>query len=239
MKKKYIVIGIVALLLGVMLSTQYKLIRENYLGGMIPMVKLNQMKTELDSLHEEKEQLISKVNELQERLDSLILEEADDSLAISTLSEELQKYKMLAGFTKLQGEGVAIYLDNTPSEETQQEFHIVEDYNLILFIVNELNASGAEAISINDQRYISGTEIRGITDYISVNGVSLKPPFIIKAIGDKEVLSTALEQRFGVIDVIRKRGYFCELNKLNDLRIVGSNKVIDWQYAKPKLDNEL
>ncbi len=239
MKKKYVWIAFVALLLGMMISTQYRFIKDNYLGGMLPTVKLKQMKTELDTLNEEKAVLTDKINVLQEKLDALISEEADDSLAISTLSEEMKKYKMLAGFTNIQGEGVAIYLDNSPTNELNSETNIIEDYNLILFVINELNASGAEAISINDQRYIAGSEIRGISDYVSINGVSLKPPFIIKAIGNKEVLSTALEQRFGIVDIIRNRGYFCELNKINDLRIVGSNKVIDWKYAKPKQENEL
>lgn len=234
LKKKYLYISVVALLLGLMVSTQYKLISENYLGGMLPSTKLNQMKSELDLLYEEKETMTQRIGELQEKLDLLVSEEASDNIAISTLKEELTKYKMLAGFTDLQGEGIAIYVDNDPNGTPNQELNIVQDYNLILFLVNELSASGAEAISINEQRYTAGSEIRGITDYITVNGFSLKPPFVIKAIGNKEVLATAVEQRFGIIDIIRKRGYFCEVSKLNDLRISGSNKVVDWKYAKPK-----
>lgn len=230
--------SLVALLLGFMLSAQYKLITENYLGGMLPITKLNQMKSELESLYQEKETLSSKINDLQEKLDQMAFEEASDNIAISTLREELTKYKMLAGFTNLQGEGIAIYLDNEPNEDGAENLDIVQDYNLILFLVNELSASGAEAISINDQRYTAGSEIRGTTDYVTVNGFSLKPPFVIKAIGNKEVLATAVEQRFGIVEIIRKRGYFCEVNKLNDLRIVGSNKIIDWKYAKPKKDKE-
>ncbi len=233
LKKKYLLISFVALLLGLMISSQYKLIDKNYLGGMIPTRKLSKMKSELEDLHAEKDLLTEKVNELQEKLDKLILEEVDDDLAISTLNQDLNNFKMLAGFTNLQGEGVAVYLDNSPSENEVKESDIAQDYNLILFLVNELNAAGSEAISINDQRYISRSEIRGIDDHILVNGVSLKPPYIIKAIGNKDVLATALEQRFGIIDIIRKRGYFCEINKLNDLRIMGSNKVFDWKYAKP------
>ncbi len=239
LKKKYLLISFVALLLGLMIASQYKLIDKNYLNGMIPTRKLSKMKSELEDLHNQKELLTKKVNELQEKLDKLILEEVDDDLAISTLNEDLNNFKMLAGFTNLQGEGVAVYLDNSPSEDEVKETDIAQDYNLILFLVNELNAAGSEAISINDQRYISGSEIRGIDDHILVNGVSLKPPYIIKAIGNKDVLATALEQRFGIIDIIRKRGYFCEINKLNDLRIMGSNKIIDWKYAKPVEEKEL
>ncbi len=231
---KYFIVSIVAVLLGFMLATQYRIVQENYLSGMIPSTKVNQMKTELSELQKEKESLTNTVKELQDKVDKLILLEADDNFVIASLNEELIKYKMFAGQTNLQGEGVAVYLDNSPYEEGAEELDIVADYTLILFIINELSAAGAEAISINDERYLAGTEIRGTGEYVVVNGVNLKPPFIIRAIGDKNVLSGALEQRFGIIDIIRKRGYSCELNRLNGVRIMRSNEIYDWKYAKTK-----
>ncbi len=235
---KYFIISIVGVFLGIMLASQYRMVQENYLSGLIPSTKLNQMKSELLLLRDEKEILTNTVNELQANIDNLLLLEADDNVVIASLNEELVKYKMFAGFTNLQGEGVAVYIDNAPIEEGKGDLDIVKDYTLILFIVNELSAAGAEAISINDERYIAGTEVRGTGEFVVVNGVNLKPPFVIRAIGDKEVLARALEQRFGIIDIIRKRGYSCELNRLNGVRIMRSSEVFDWKYAKPKKENE-
>ncbi len=239
MKRKYVFISLVTLLLGLMIAMQYKIVQKDYLGGMVAGIKLDELKTELYTLREEKDLLTKQLNDMQKQIDEFVSDEVDDNVLIRSLSDELIKYKMFSGYTNLQGQGVSIYLSNDPNNSENTDLDIVADYNLILFLINELNAAGSEAISINDQRYVVGTEIRGNTESVIVNGVSLKPPFIIKAIGDKNVLSTAIEQRFGVVEVIRKRGYFCQVNKLNDLRIVRSNKILEWKYATPPSENGL
>lgn len=231
-KKGFIFVLLVSLFLGILIALQFKTVQHDYLGGMIPTTRLDKLKEELDLLKGEKTKLQETISDLQKRLEELASDDASDNTTIKALSEELQKYKTFSGFTNLQGTGVVVYIDNA-SEDSEQKTDIVSDYGLILHVINELTAAGAEAISINGQRYTSNSEIRGTGEYISVNSVGLKPPFIIKAIGDKRVLSTAVEQRFGMINVIRKRGYLCEVNIVEDLRIDRSNEIIEFKYAKP------
>lgn len=234
-KKNTLAVLAVCLLLGIMMAVQFRTVQADYLSGMIPSTKLDKLKEELNLLKQEKAALSASLEELQKKLESLAEGEADDNLLIRSLNDELSKYKMLAGFSNVQGPGVAVYIDNAPDAEGEKT-HLLADYNLILYMVNELAAAGAEAISINGQRYTSNSEIRGTGTAVVVNGVSVKPPMILKAIGDKNVLIGALEQRFGIVEIIRKRGYQCEVNAVNDLRIDRSNEILNWRFAKPVKD---
>ena len=58
---------------------------------------------------------------------------------------------------------------------------------MLLELLNELNAAGAEAVSINDQRIISTTEIRQIGGiHININTVSFAPPLCLKPSGSED-----------------------------------------------------
>jgi len=79
-------------------------------------------------------------------------------------------------------------------------------YDDLLKLVNELNAAGAEAIAINDERIIATTEIRNAGNYIVINTNRYSAPFEIKAIGNPDTLEAALKLLGGVADDL---GYIC------------------------------
>ena len=59
-------------------------------------------------------------------------------------------------------------------------------------LVDGLWEAGAEAISINDQRLTALTAIRNVGLAIHVNGRGLRPPYTIKAIGNRDTLGSDL-----------------------------------------------
>lgn len=68
-------------------------------------------------------------------------------------------------------------------------------------IINEMKNSGAEAISINDQRIVATTAIVCSGAVATVNGVKLNSPFEIKAIGNKASLSAITRvRRISIMD---------------------------------------
>lgn len=124
------------------------------------------------------------------------------------LKKELEKYKLLAGLLPAEGPGVEVTLRDYPKEipsnskpELNQEY-IIHDYDLRVF-VNELLASGAEAIAITDadstQRIIANTPIRCDAGVIRVNRVPMASPFTITAIGPPNALKSTLEMNNGAI----------------------------------------
>ena len=110
---------------------------------------------------------------------------------------------------------------------------------MLLELLNELNAAGAEAVSINGQRIISTTEIRQIGGiHININTVSFAPPFIFKAIGDPKTLEAALRLREGIAERLENSGVAVTITQEQLIRIPKYNGVIERKYAKVVKEGE-
>lgn len=108
-------------------------------------------------------------------------------------SEELRQVATRIGATALTGPGVLVTLDDAPddeldpaAEDSDADRVLARDLQLL---VNGLWASGAEAISINDQRLTSTAAIRFAGEAIIVDFRGLTRPYVVRAIGDPEALA--------------------------------------------------
>jgi uncharacterized protein YlxW (UPF0749 family) len=105
-----------------------------------------------------------------------------------------------AGTVPLKGAGVVVSLSPSsrpaPSPE-EAGAYLIHDTDLQL-VVNELWASGAEAIAINGSRLVATTPIRAAGGTIVVNFRPLSPPFKVTAIGaDRRTFaSSEIARRF-------------------------------------------
>ena len=103
----------------------------------------------------------------------------------------------------------------------------------LLKIVNELRASGAEAISVNDQRLVETSEITCAGPTILVNKSRLVPPFIIRAIGDSDTMSAALHLRGGVVEYLQFYGIQVNISKNPDVQVPMYVGGASYQFARP------
>ncbi len=108
--------------------------------------------------------------------------------------------------------------------------------DIILQIVSILNAAEAEAISINDQRYTSYTEIVIAGDHIEINGVSTNSPIVIKAIGDPKTLESALAFKGGIVWQLQNYDYIIHINQEKKIVIPKYRKIKEFIYSKPVED---
>ncbi len=150
-------------------------------------------------LEQENASLLARVSELNERLRAYEASQNDLGAMQEQVAESLRLARMEAGLVELYGPGLVVTIDNLVLSATGQVVKTVQDEDL-LAIVNELNAAGAEAVSINGERVVSVTEIRTAGNFINVNTRSQAPPFRIHAIGDPETLSAAMHLHGGIID---------------------------------------
>lgn len=136
------------------------------------------LKTTNDELNEEIVLLEKKLEDLNNQAQSF-----------QTIANDIKKNEIIAGDTDVWGPGIELIIDNR--------------LNALWFtdITNELFASGAEAISINNIR-LTETTI-GFDELpngqIMINGVILQTPYTIHAIGDKESLKQVLQSPFGIL----------------------------------------
>lgn len=141
------------------------------------------------------------------------------------LQEKMEKYEIVLGMTDVTGEGVIVTVSDNNSVDVSNSFYsinasnyLVHDGNLVA-IVNELKAAGAEAISINNNRITSSTAITCAGNVIQINGQKVGSPFVIKAIGSKELLYGELNKNGGTIYKLKKYGVITDLKKSDNVEI--------------------
>ena len=112
---------------------------------------------------------------------------------------------------------------------------MVHDGDLI-YVVNELFNSGAEAVSVNGQRIVTTTSIEGDGNVIKVNGTKIGAPFEITAIGYPEQLA-GIGRPGGTIELLESRGVIVILNKQNSVTIPKYSGTIKFNYANTVTNN--
>ncbi len=233
-KRDALWIGTVCIVLGIIMSLQFKTIQRSFLQGQTPSQKSAQLVSELTKLKNEKALLATEVDNLEKKLKEIESTESKGNVVIKNLNEDLNRYKSFAGLTDVYGSGIEIFIDNPDSElNSTMDTNLAYDYELLVNLVNELNAAGAEAISINDQRILSQTEIRTAGENININKVPQAAPFIIRVIGDPQTLENALTGRFGIVSVIREKNYQLDIKKMEKVTISKYKGIIDFHYATP------
>lgn len=173
------------------------------------------------------QELEEELNYYKQQLDSLKQKGSSTDQSIS--NDDIEYYKLISGFTDVHGEGIAI---NISLVDMEQPLNLVDFHRNLLLLINELNAAGAEAISIKEERLIATSEIVLAGNHIVVNGQKLGSPFTIKAIGNADTMDAALNMRRGYVERLRNSGYFIEIKKDHDLTIPKFTNVTNFKYAE-------
>ena len=206
-KKRSISITIVCILLGFILSWQYKSIYINSQTQRDHNVRLEDLMGEVISLQKNNEDLREKVLELQAQRRQYERDMGDKGLIEQNLKRELAVARLIAGMTDVRGSGIIITLEGKVTDAD------------ILSVVNELRASEAQAIAVNNQRIISTSEVRKAGNTIVVNQRRIARPYEIKAIADPDNLENALKMAGGVFDTLKFYNISYEVEKKDDLLI--------------------
>lgn len=231
--KDKVIIAIVCMALGVVLSIQFRIVQGNK-GALLPNQKSTELSNELKKVQDEKEGLLRELAQLEQQLSDFQNSASKENVLIKNLNQELDKYRVIGGFKDVRGPGVIVTVDNPPKDANfNADVNIVYEYELLLSLINELKAAGAEAVSVNDQRLISTSEIRSAGNAININAVPQKPPYIVKAVGNKDTLDGALNQVFGIVSILRDHRYLVSVQKQDDISIVRYKDVVKLKYAQP------
>lgn len=147
---------------------------------------------------------------------------------------DLKKNNIALGLTDVIGEGVIITLKDNQGI-TNESIGITDDIRSYLVhdanlreIVRKLKISGAEAISINNERVVSGTSIVCSGNVIRINDRKVGSPFEIKAIGSPELLYGNLTE---TITKLNNSGIIVEIQKKDNIEINKYDGTINFNYA--------
>jgi uncharacterized protein YlxW (UPF0749 family) len=224
-------LAFVSLVLGLALALQFRNVQR--IGGIVSLQRTEDLTRRVEQLQQENDGLRTQIREHQNRITEFENAIEDEDESIKLIHEQLERARTIAGLTDVEGPGVVVTIDVKHALEWGADA-IVQDihFNDLLKLVNELNAAGAEAIAINDERIIATTEIRSAGNFIVINTNRYNTPFEIKAIGNPETLEASLKLLGGVTD---------ELSAYLDIRIRRDDVIkiskyrgqLDHRFAQP------
>lgn len=220
-----VLVAIVFMVLGFMLSVQYKVTEQQ---RSIRMDRVEDLSERLKAMEIENKHLLEEINELRKN-------DVDNH---NDPSQE--RLNLLAGTTEVEGAGIEIVLDdsNIPKKANENpNLYIIHDEDL-LRVLNELRAAGAEAISLNDQRIVAMSEVRCAGPTVSINNVRSAPPYVIKAIGAPKTLTSAMRLRGGVVETFEFWGIQVKIKSSENLRIPAFKAHRGFEFAKSVADKE-
>ena len=144
--------------------------------------QVNRRKAELNDKRAQATSLTRSVEALQ----NSNLDETNQGRAVRS---RLDRLGMVTGSVPAKGPGVRVVVDDAPNATTDKQQVLDQDLQKL---VNALWLVGAEAISINGQRVTNLTAIREGGSAITVNFVSMKRPYTVSAIGNKNQMGARL-----------------------------------------------
>jgi len=181
------VVAVFAVILGILLMVQLRT-QQNYLRSNA-VAKLEDIAATLIQVNKASEELTAEAAKQREKLNKY--REGENIRKI--ISEELAETKMQAGYVAVSGPGLLITLaDSEVLREIDEDFYYIHDWYL-RDIVNLLWTGGAEAITINNERLTTTSEIFCGGTTIFINSHLVSPPYVIGVIGDANNLTTSLK----------------------------------------------
>lgn len=221
----------ITFIFGIALSIQMKTISDK--TAFINVESVNEMELQLKIEQAEIENLedyLARKNK--ELLEYKLNPETKDMILV--MESKIQDYKKINAEYDLIGKGIIVEVRDSEKlvkpGENPNDF-LVHDQDL-LRIINDLKIAGAEAISINGQRYMGFSEIKCSGPTVTINGKTYGQPFIVRAIGEPKDLESAIKS-------IDSYGYM--LNNIYGIKIdvIKSNQVKIPKYMKLKKYNYL
>jgi uncharacterized protein YlxW (UPF0749 family) len=216
---------LLCLLLGIAIVTQ---VRQTKTGDSLDTARPADLLVLLDSLRQREATLNTEVSELQNTLNSLQASGNSDQAAIQNAQARLAALSILVGAVGATGPGVTVTIDD-PGPGVSPE--------VMLDVINELRAAGAEAIQINDAhqsiRVGVDTWVVGSPGSLTIDNKTLSPPYSVLAIGDPPTLAAAMNIPGGAEDSIKRVGARMSVQQANKVDVTTLRQPKPHQYAQP------
>ena len=229
-------VALACFLLGVMIVIQFS--SQQSEGFPLINQRTEELAKMLRDMEKERNRMQAEVAQLRDRLSDYEEAAGREQSLLNTMKNQLETARLEAGFIPVKGPGIVVSLNDSqrrPKADEDPYFYMIHDVDLQA-LVNELWATGAEAISINEQRMVATTAIRCAGPIIYANGVRLSPPYVTKAIGPASDLEKALQMPGGFMDALKPSvmyGVSINILQKEEVEIPGFEGSLIFRYAKP------
>jgi len=164
------------------------------------------------------------INDLEATRDQLRSSTERRATALEQAQKEVQTLGVLAGTVPASGPGIQVTVEDPEGQLS---------LNHLLDGIEELRNAGVEAIEINDRvRVIAQTSFEEDPEGVRVDGVVLKPPYVIDAIGNADTLGGALQFQDGFTDDVERDGGSVSVKKADRVDVNVTRTPVRPRYAE-------
>jgi uncharacterized protein YlxW (UPF0749 family) len=219
-------IALLTLVLGFGLAVQVKSTEEN---SALPSARQEDLVRILDDLNSREERLRREIAELEKTRAELTSGASTASAALDESRRRARELGVLAGTVPVDGQGVVITV-------IERDKPLPAD--VVLDAMEELRGAGAEAIQISGTaggavRVGTSTYFLDVKGGILTDGVTLRGPYQIVAVGDPATLAAALNIPGGVVSTVDRASATARIEQRDKVAITALRRVTTPQYARP------
>lgn len=208
-KNWIVVITFLCLILGFLISVQYK--AQQAASSSLDTQSETDLAAILQELNQKRADLMGQKSSLQEDFAAQQAESDSETAAVDNLTKENSDLSIADMSVPAQGPGISIVLasaDNIISTD-------------LVDIVNELWVTGAEAVAVNSiridqQSYFSTMYEDGNQKTLALNGTALTLPITIHAIGDGQTLLSGMQFPGGILSSLQSSYHVEAVVKIED-----------------------
>lgn len=220
----HLVVAVLLLVFGVVATMQVRSRagQEDYSG-----LRRTELVAILDDLTAESRRLEAEIAELKVTQQQLLSGADRQRVAQEEADRRRKELSILSGAAPAVGEGIRVVISD-PKQAVGE--------TLLLNALEELRDAGAEVMEVNDTvRVVAGSWIGSDGTDLVMDGVALRRPFVIDAIGDPHALTEALRYRGGLVSEIQdeKVGGTVSIESSDRIEITATREPTTPKFAKP------
>lgn len=233
MKNKQFSVAVTAicLVLGIIMGVQFNTVKQQQTTS--ENQRLSELTTTLKQVQQENEMLTQKVSE-QEATIKDYESGLDYKASVQSLQKENEQLRIFAGLTEATGAGLRVTMNDSSTKNGGDSNAYLVHAEDILAVINELNVGGAEAISVNGQRIIGQSSVTCAGSIVMINGTRVAAPFEFLAIGESDVLQSALKFPGGVVDNLAPWGIEINMKKETQISVAAYTQTTLWRATPLK-----
>ena len=230
-----LVVAVVCGFLGFLLTYQFKLLSKK--DELTNSYENSDILKEVESLKKEKEELEEANATFNEEIKALEEKATSEGELEAEVKKKLDNARMQLGLVDVKGPGIIITLTHKTSifgTNTSDSIRTITEDELV-YLVNTLWYSRAEAISINDIRITPQTGIKNAGSSISIGSAGRVDPsseIIIKVIGDKSKLNVGVSYG-GSLETGALKNYTNDVKSSDEITITKTTQTLRSDYLIP------
>ncbi len=176
----------------------------------------------------------TRVRALRSQTDQLEVQQLTNDESAQGILDSISLLGARAGTVPVRGPGVRVTADDAPGADSPRNKVLDSDLQKL---VNGLWEAGAEAITVNDLRLTNLSAIRLAGTAITVNNRSLRRPYVLMVIGNKDTLPARFAETSSGqawLDLHREVGLQLTITPVSSMRLPAA-VVPSLRYANQKV----